>query len=548
MPILLPCSLILALALAPPETRGESAAGCAGLIAILAALGAWSRPAPALNRVLLASAALAWPMIVLSASPGKAIDALSVWALALAAGFGASRLHAPGNGDRWISGTLAVAGALAGLHGLFQRVWSLPRIAAELSQRHDIAYRQEILDRVLDGRAFGPFSTPAALGGFLALVLPVTAMLAWRARGRARILPLLAVLLEVAGMICTASATALIALALALALAGMIGLGSTGAGKWVLAAAVMMVVGGALVAELRGAEVLNPEHGNNPLRLRAGNIRIAGEMAADHPWIGVGPGGFGERYPAYRKADDNESRHVHNLPMELVAELGIPAGSALAIVFFILFLGPLARERIREAGGPGCRTALAVGLAAFAVHNLADYTAFMPSLMWLASLLLGLLSQAGTSGEKVERGGLDLAALAVVVLAAAIVAASGLAANARSAAMTAEAGGDAAGALARAGKAVTLAPWDPDARLLLCRLQLMEGKVPEAARHLDRTILLAPFRPAARSTRSMVRLQGGDLVGAWSDAREASRLYPADPAYREQAARLERMVQGRLPQ
>ncbi len=545
--ILLPCTLILALSLAPPETRGESAAGCAALIALSATLAIASRPAPALYRILLVLAGLSWPLVLASSAPGKAIGFLATWILALAAGFGTARLLTGRRADSWLGGTLALAGALSGLHGLVQRTWSLQRLAAELAHRTDIAYRQEVLDRVLDGRAFGAFSTPAALGGFMALALPVTLVLAWQAEGRKRAILVSAVLLQIGGLVSTASATAMISLAVALALAGLIGLGSPGAKRMVLAAVLVVLAGGTLVAVLRGAEIMNPAHGNNPLRLRAGNIRIAGEMAADHPWLGVGPGGYGERYPAYRRPTDNESMHVHNLPMELTAEFGITAGSVLTVLFFVLFLGPLARDIFRERGAPPWRRAAAVGLAAFAIHNLADFTAYMPSLLWLAALLLGAV--VGTRDEEpgIRSFGIGPAALVFVFLAAAVAAAAGLASNARSEALAAEAGSDNAMALHHAGRAAALAPWDPDVRLILCRLYLLNGSLPEATAEAEAAIRLAPFRPAARGARSLVRELAGDLPGAWSDAREAARLYPIDPGYRTRADALGRLVASRVP-
>ncbi len=547
LPILLPCSLILALALAPPETRGESAAGCAALIALLALQASATRPAPVLSKALLLLAALSWPIILVSAAPGKAIGPLAVWVLALAAGFGAARLVTGNRTEGWIAGTLALAGALAGLHGLVQRFWTLPRLAAELAQRTDIAYHQQILDRVLDGRAFGTFSTPAALGGFMALALPVTLVLARQAGGRNRALFSLAALLQVGGLVSAASATALISLAVALALAGLIGLGSTGARRLLLVAVLVVVTGGVLLALLRGAEILNPDHGNNPLRLRAGNIRIAGEMAADHPWIGVGPGGYGERYPGYRMAGDNESMHVHNLPMELAAEFGIPAGSMLTVLFFVLFMAPLAGERHRRSTSPTWRSGAAIGLAAFAIHNLADYTAYMPSLLWMAALLLGTLIGTEDKKQGHRPQGLETASLAVVVLAAVVTALGGLASNARLDALAAEARSEPVPALEFAERAVALAPWDPDSRLLKVRLHLAGGSFPEAVAEADAVIRLAPFRPSARGLRSLARQQSGDLTGAWSDALEAARLYPVDLDYRGRAAGLGQVVQGGLP-
>ncbi len=306
----------------------------------------------------------------------------------------------------------------------------------------------------------------------------------------------------------------------------------------------MVVAGGGTVAVLRGSELLDPDHGNNPLRLRAGNIRIAGEMAADHPWIGVGPGGYGENYPAYREPGDNESMHVHNLPMELVAEYGIPGGSALAVTFFILFLGPLAGRRRGGEAWSGWRPAASIGLAAFAFHNLADYTAFMPSLLWLASLLRGLLADPPVRSR---RTGEAPAALAVVILAAAVAAGGGLAWNARSAALAASAGSDPSTALRHASRAATLAPWDPDARLLRCRLFVLEGRLPEAEAEAEAAIRLAPFRPAARMVRSLVRQQSGDFPGAWSDAREAVRLYPINPDYRTRESTLQQWIAAGIP-
>jgi hypothetical protein len=347
--------------------------------------------------------------------------------------------------------------------------------------------------------------------------------------------------------VAAASATALISLALALALAGLIGLGSAGARRWLLAAVLVVVAGGVVLGFLRGAEVFNPDHGNNPLRLRAGNIRIAGEMAADHPWVGVGPGGYGERYPAYRQAGDNESMHVHNLPLELVAEFGIPGGSVVTVLFFVLFMAPLARERHRRTAPLTWRSGASIGLAAFAIHNLADYTAYMPSLLWLAALLLGILSGAQGKGQVDRPRGIEPVALAIILLAAGVTALGGLASNARLEALAADAGSDGVAALQQAERAAALAPWDPDSRILKARLVLENGRLTEAAAESETVLRLAPFRPAARSLRSLVRQQAGDFTGAWCDAVEASRLYPIDPDYRSRADGLGQVVAGGLP-
>ena len=187
------------------------------------------------------------------------------------------------------------------------------------------------------------------------------------------------------GLLLTASATAVAALAAAVALAivvwGRVDRRVLGFGAVLVALALTAVV------SQRAERLLDPWHEKSPWRLRAGNYRAAVSMAAEHPWVGVGPGGFAEAYPRYRRAGDNETRHAHSLPLELTAEAGFVAGTMGSLAFLAIFLGPL---RIERRAFPW-RRGIAVGLAAFAIHNLADFTAFMPSLLWTAALLRGWL-------------------------------------------------------------------------------------------------------------------------------------------------------------
>ena len=99
--------------------------------------------------------------------------------------------------------------------------------------------------------------------------------------------------------------------------------------------------------------------------------------------LGVGPGAFAEVYPSVLRPGGNEVRHAHDLPLELTAELGIPLGLLATAAFGLAFLGPL----LRRTRPGGWRLGVAVGLAAFAIQNLGDFTAFFPSLLWLAALL-----------------------------------------------------------------------------------------------------------------------------------------------------------------
>ena len=141
--------------------------------------------------------------------------------------------------------------------------------------------------------------------------------------------------------------------------------------------------------------------------------------------------------------------------------------------FFGLFVGPLFRRREQ----PLWHVGLAAGLAAFAIQNLADFTAFFPSLLWLAAMLRGLLVRPGVPGASPSRScwstSLRVTTLTATLAAAGIVALGGLAWNAKYAVRVAVAAGDRAAATESARRAVGLAPWDVDARLALAQSILL---------------------------------------------------------------------------
>jgi hypothetical protein len=293
------------------------------------------------------------------------------------------------------------------------------------------------------------------------------------------------------------------------------------------------------VVAARGARVLSIEDPASPWKQRAGNARVALEVIGDHPWLGVGPGGFGEVYPKYRHHEDNESRHVHDLPLELGAELGLPLGLFVAAAFFLAFLRPvLARPR---DGAPEWHRGAAVALAAFAIQNLADFTAFLPSLLWTACLLWGVAARRDDGSE--PDGPLPRrAALAATAGLALVAVAAGIADNARIDARGALAAGDVESAKARTARAAALAPWNVDVLMLRTQLSLDAEDPRAASRQAERAVAVDPVRPAARELRSRVRLAAGDLPGAYADLVEAARLYPGRTEYASRRDELGRLL------
>jgi O-antigen ligase len=456
--------------------------------------------------------------------------------LAVVAGIAVSALPSDKRRGPVVPWTLAIAGALVALHGLYQKLWGLDELIRVVEQGMALADREVILERAAGGRAFAGFPTPAALGGYLALALPVTLGAAAGRRGRARAVLLTLAVVQTAGVLSAASATAGAALLGAVLIGVLVHGRQRRALVAGLLAAALVLIG---IAALRGAELTDFEDRRGPWRLRAANVRLAASVAADHPWIGVGPGGFGEAYPAYRRPGDNETQHAHDLPLELAAELGWPLGGLSAVVFFWLLLGPLFRRTEDEPRW--CRGA-ALGLAAFALHNLADFTAFLPSLLWSAAVVRGAISRP--SGDRKPGRWLLAATAAATLAAAAVAAASGLAANERVAVRQAAAEQDATAAYRHAGRAVAFEPWRADGYLLRAGAGLTaaegdpEERLRSALADVERAVALAPTRAAARRMRAELRRSLGDLPGAYADAARAAELHPVRREYGELRDRL----------
>ncbi|MFN7915569.1 MAG: O-antigen ligase family protein [Vicinamibacterales bacterium] len=84
-------------------------------------------------------------------------------------------------------------------------------------------------------------------------------------------------------------------------------------------------------------------------------------MVRDHPLFGVGPNMVEVVYPQYRVAQAVEqvNPHLHNVPMQIAAERGLPA-----LLLWLAFLGVLGRDLLWQLRRLTPRTATAAALAA----------------------------------------------------------------------------------------------------------------------------------------------------------------------------------------
>jgi O-antigen ligase len=123
-------------------------------------------------------------------------------------------------------------------------------------------------------------------------------------------------------------------------------------------------------------------------------LRIVG----DHPFTGVGPDMIKEVYAEYRDAGavQDENPHLHNVPLQIAAERGLPTLGA-----WLLFLGLVIRDLLRRMHTTASRALAAAGLAAVAgmlVGGLFEYN-FGDSEFLMLFLVLITLPAAAAYGS-----------------------------------------------------------------------------------------------------------------------------------------------------
>jgi O-antigen ligase len=96
-------------------------------------------------------------------------------------------------------------------------------------------------------------------------------------------------------------------------------------------------------------------------RDRLAMMREGAHMIGDHPVLGVGPNMVERVYLQYRvpEAEDRINQHLHNVPLQIAAERGLPALAA-----WLAFLAVLCLDLARALYTPEQRFLAAVGLAA----------------------------------------------------------------------------------------------------------------------------------------------------------------------------------------
>ena len=98
-------------------------------------------------------------------------------------------------------------------------------------------------------------------------------------------------------------------------------------------------------------------------RDRLAMLTAGAGMVRDHPLTGIGPGLVEEVYGDYRpeNAVNETNPHLHNVPLQIAAERGLPA-----LALWLWFVAAAALDLLRRLRDPASRTLAAGGIAALA--------------------------------------------------------------------------------------------------------------------------------------------------------------------------------------
>ena len=129
-------------------------------------------------------------------------------------------------------------------------------------------------------------------------------------------------------------------------------------------------------------------------RDRVAMMRSGVRMIKDHPLTGVGPDGVRLLYPVYRDphAEKQLNPHLHNVPLQIAAERGLPA-LGIWIWFLVVLIQDLARKT-RSSSLRSLPTAALAAVVAMLAAGMFEYN-FGDSEFLMLFLLLVTLPYAG---------------------------------------------------------------------------------------------------------------------------------------------------------
>jgi O-antigen ligase len=125
-------------------------------------------------------------------------------------------------------------------------------------------------------------------------------------------------------------------------------------------------------------------------RDRVAMMKSGVRIISDHPWTGVGPDGVRLVYASYRDAaaERQMNPHLHNVPLQIAAERGLPA-LAIWLWFIVVLIRDLARKT-RSSPMRSLPTAALAGVVAMLAAGMFEYNFGDSEFLMLFLLLVTL--------------------------------------------------------------------------------------------------------------------------------------------------------------
>jgi O-antigen ligase len=167
---------------------------------------------------------------------------------------------------------------------------------------------------------------------------------------------------------------------------------------------LVVVIAAPTGVSARMYSIFDPTNETN--RDRVAMLRYGTEMVRDHPWTGVGPDMVKSVYADYKDemAVQEVNFHLHNVPMQIAAERGLPA-LAIWIAFIVLVTRDLL-QRLRESRHPSLAAGGLAAIGAMLAAGLFEYN-FGDSEFLMLFLVLITLPYAVDRGSTEAREGCE---------------------------------------------------------------------------------------------------------------------------------------------
>ncbi|MBN2134403.1 MAG: O-antigen ligase family protein [Acidobacteria bacterium] len=271
--------------------------------------------------------------------------------------------------------------------------------------------RDSLIQRLADKRVFAFFSLPTTLAAFLALIMPIVGVLFIRSKGIKKIIMAIILGLHLVILFLTQSYGGILTLFAAVGAVCLLILFNRSKNRlktigYVFFLIIIVAGGIYLLGEIRG-KLFDFSDPKNPVVLRLTNWKAATNIIKDYPMAGVGLANYKTVYPQYYQPGWQPSEFAHNTYLQIVSDVGIPAGIILFLLF-IYWLWMILKKFFSacEAADKNRRqlcTALLMSSFAFLCNNLFEINTYYFSLgimgIFILALTTKVLNQAKDSQE-----------------------------------------------------------------------------------------------------------------------------------------------------